>query len=178
MQKERAPKGEMWLARIKRSGRAGRGGATVARQWAAAKSFALPAMSEATPVFSPAAAPVAAPAPAPFVHLRLHSEFSVVDGTLRIDDAVALAAASAQPALAVTDLNNMFAAVKLYKAARAKGVQPVLGAELALEGLGADKGAVSRVLLLAQNQTGYLNLCELLARAWTQGARRGQAVAR
>ena len=168
----------MWLARIKRSGRAGRGGATVARQWAAAKSFALPAMSEATPVSSPAAAPVAAPAPAPFVHLRLHSEFSVVDGTLRIDDAVALAAASAQPALAVTDLNNMFAAVKLYKAARARGVQPVLGAELVLEGLGADKSAVSRVLLLAQNQTGYLNLCELLARAWTQGAERGQAVVR
>ena len=114
----------------------------------------------------------------PFVHLRLHSEFSVVDGTLRIDEAVKLAARSAQPALAVTDLNNMFGAVKLYKAARGKGVQPILGAEVTLEGLGEDKSALSRVLLLAQNHDGYLNLSELLARAWTQGAASGQAVAR
>ena len=114
----------------------------------------------------------------PFVHLRLHSEFSVVDGTLRIDEAVKLAARSAQPALAVTDLNNMFGAVKLYKAARGKGVQPILGAEVTLEGLGEDKSALSRVLLLAQNHAGYLNLSELLARAWTQGAASGQAVAR
>ena len=78
----------------------------------------------------------------PFVHLRLHSEFSVVDGTLRIDEAVKLAARSAQPALAVTDLNNMFGAVKLYKAARGKGVQPILGAEVTLEGLGEDKSAL------------------------------------
>ena len=113
----------------------------------------------------------------PFVHLRLHSEFSVVDGTLRIDEAVKLAARSAQPALVVMDLNNMFGAVKLYKAARGKGVQPILGAEVTLEGLGEDKSALSRVLLLAQNHDGYLNLSELLARAWTQGAASRQAMA-
>ncbi|MCB2070610.1 MAG: PHP domain-containing protein, partial [Ottowia sp.] len=104
-----------------------------------------------------------------FIHLRLHTEFSVVDGTARIDDAVASAAADGQPALAITDIANLFGAVKFYKAARGKGVKPILGAEVALRGLAADPATVSRVLLLAQNEQGYLNLCELLARAWTQG---------
>ena len=54
-----------------------------------------------------------------FVHLRLHSEFSVVDGTTRIDEVVKLAAKDAQPALALTDFNNLFGAIKLYKEARA-----------------------------------------------------------
>jgi DNA polymerase III subunit alpha len=51
-----------------------------------------------------------------FVHLRLHSEFSVVDGTNRIDDAVQVAADDQQPALALTDLNNLFGTIKFYKA--------------------------------------------------------------
>ncbi len=112
-----------------------------------------------------------------FIHLRLHTEFSVVDGTARIDDAVASAAADGQPALAITDIANLFGAVKFYKAARGKGVKPILGAEVALRGLAADPATVSRVLLLAQNEQGYLNLCELLARAWTQGVTKAQAVA-
>ena len=58
-----------------------------------------------------------------FVHLRLHSEFSIVDGTVRIDDAVAAAAADGMPALAITDLANVFGLVKFYKAARARGHQ-------------------------------------------------------
>lgn len=53
-----------------------------------------------------------------FVHLRLHTEFSIVDGTTRVDDAVARAAADGQPALAITDLSNLFGAIKFYKAAR------------------------------------------------------------
>ena len=65
-----------------------------------------------------------------FVHLRTHSEFSVVDGTLRIDDAVAAARADAQPALAITDLANVFGAVKFYKACREQGVKPLIGADL------------------------------------------------
>ncbi|MDR0275953.1 MAG: DNA polymerase III subunit alpha [Burkholderiaceae bacterium] len=112
-----------------------------------------------------------------FVHLRLHTEYSVVDGTARIDDVVAAAAADGQPALAVTDLANLFGAVKFYRAARAKGVKPILGAELALRGVGGDGEAISRVLLLAQGEQGYLNLCELLTRAWTRGVVKAQAVA-
>src|SRR5690349_12591923 len=62
-----------------------------------------------------------------FVHLRTHTEYSVVDGTLRIDDAVAVAAADGQPALAITDLGNLFGAIKFYGAARRAGVKPLLG---------------------------------------------------
>ena len=111
-----------------------------------------------------------------FVHLRLHTEFSVVDGTNRIDDIVGAAAADRQPALAITDLNNLFGAIKFYKAARGKGIKPVIGAEVVLEGLSKDASLVSRVLLLVQSREGYLNLCELLARAWTRNIVRNQAV--
>ena len=89
-----------------------------------------------------------------FVHLRLHTEFSVIDGTTRVDDVVAAAALDAQPALAISDLGNLFGAVKFYQAARGAGVKPILGAEVLLEGLGADKEVLSRVLLLVQNQQG------------------------
>jgi len=112
-----------------------------------------------------------------FVHLRLHTEFSVVDGTNRIDEVVKAAAADQQPALAITDLNNLFGAVKFYKEARSKGVKPLLGAEVFLEGLGAEIGALTRIVLLVQNTEGYLHLSELLARAWTQNVARGQSQA-
>ena len=111
-----------------------------------------------------------------FVHLRLHTEFSVVDGTNRIDDVVAAAAADGQPALAISDLNNLFGAIKFYKAARGKGVKPLIGAELVFEGLGKDAQAGSRLLLLVQNRQGYLNLSELLARAYTRNVGRGHPV--
>ena len=103
-----------------------------------------------------------------FVHLRLHTEFSVVDSTCRIDEVVAAAVQHGQPALAITDLNNLFGAIKFYREARAKGVKPILGAELVLEGLGTDAGATSRILVLVQSRQGYLNLSELIARAYTQ----------
>ena len=111
-----------------------------------------------------------------FVHLRLHTEFSVVDGTNRIDEIVKAAAADGQPALAITDLSNLFGAVKFYKEARGKGVKPLLGAEVMLEGLGQDAAALSRLLLLVQSQQGYLNLSELLTRAWTSNVVKAQAV--
>ncbi len=120
-----------------------------------------------------------------FVHLRLHTEFSVVDGTNRIDDAVAAAAADRQPALAITDLNNLFGAIKFYKAARGAGVKPLIGAEVMLQGFtdetpgampGAHQPALPRAILLVQDHQGYLNLSELLARAWTRNDGRGQAV--
>jgi DNA polymerase-3 subunit alpha len=111
-----------------------------------------------------------------FVHLRLHSEFSIVDSTCRIDDVVQAAADDHQPALAITDLSNLFGAIKFYKAARGKGVQPILGAEIFLEGLGTDPLALSRVMVLVQSSQGYLNLSELLARAWTQNMVKTNAV--
>ncbi|OYU11992.1 MAG: DNA polymerase III subunit alpha [Comamonadaceae bacterium PBBC1] len=111
-----------------------------------------------------------------FVHLRLHSEFSVVDSTCRIDEVIKKAAQDRQPALALTDLNNLFGGVKFYKEGRGKGVKPILGAEINLQGLGGDLGATSRVALLVQSHQGYLNICELLARAWTQNVVKNVAV--
>ncbi len=113
-----------------------------------------------------------------FVHLRTHSEFSVVDGTTRIDELVKAAAASHQPALAITDLSNLYGAVKFYKEARGAGVKPILGADVWVQGLGGDDTSTSRLLLLVQNQQGYLHLCELLSRAWTENLVTNQAVMR
>ena len=109
-----------------------------------------------------------------FVHLRMHSEYSVVDGMLRIDAAAEAARADGQVALAITDLNNLFGAVQFYQACRGQGVKPILGVDLWMEPFGADKQP-SRLLLLVQNMQGYLNLCELLARGWTCNAQRTQA---
>jgi DNA polymerase-3 subunit alpha len=114
----------------------------------------------------------------PFVHLRAHTEFSIVDGTLRIDDAVAAARADGQVAAPVTDLNNLFGAVKFYSAARAKGIKPIVGVDVAMEPLDAQHGGdrqPSRLLLLIQNHGGYLHVCELLARGWTGNTQRAQA---
>jgi DNA polymerase-3 subunit alpha len=110
----------------------------------------------------------------PFIHLRTHTEFSVVDGTVRIDDLVKAAAKDGQPAVAVTDLSNLFGAIKLYSSARKKGVQPIIGADVWLE---ADEPGrpVSRLLLLIQNRQGYLHLSELLGEAWTAPGQRLQA---
>jgi len=109
-----------------------------------------------------------------FVHLRSHTEFSVVDGTVRIDDLVSAAAKDKQPAVAVTDLSNLFGALKLYKAAQKKGVQPIIGADVWLEPEEAGK-APTRLLLLIQNRKGYLRLCELLGEAWTAPGQRTHA---
>ena len=111
-----------------------------------------------------------------FVHLRLHTEFSVVDGTNRIDEIVQAAAADGQAALAITDLSNLFGAIKFYKEARAQGVKPIIGVDIMLEGMGQDPAALSRMVLLVQNRQGYLNLSELLARAWTRNVVKAQAV--
>ena len=114
----------------------------------------------------------------PFVHLRTHTEYSVVDGTLRIADAAAAARADGQPALAISDLNNLFGAVKFYSACRSAGIKPLIGVDVLMEPQpdvsGSDRQA-SRLLLLVQNHQGYLNLCELLARGWVGNAQRQQA---
>ncbi len=113
-----------------------------------------------------------------FVHLRTHTEYTVVDGILRIPAAAAAARADGQGALAISDLNNLFGAVKFDQACRAHGVKPLIGVDVLMEPLalsgGGDKNA-SRLLLLAQDQTGYLHLCELLARGWVGNAQRAQA---
>ena len=112
-----------------------------------------------------------------FIHLRTHTEFSVVDGTLRIDALAQAAADDGQGALAITDLSNLYGAVKFYRALRSAGVKPIIGADLWLEPSGNERVA-SRILLLVQDSRGYHNLCELISRAWLSNAQRAQACVR
>ncbi len=109
-----------------------------------------------------------------FVHLRCHSEFSIVDGIVRIDDYVAEANKDAMPALALTDLSNLFGAIKFYKAARGKGIKPIIGCDVWLEN-SQNRDQAHRVLLLVQNHAGYLQLCALISRAYLENQYRGRA---
>ena len=109
-----------------------------------------------------------------FVHLRLHSEYSVSDGIVRVDDAVAAAAADGMPALAVTDSANLFGMVKFYKAANGAGVKPLVGVDAWIANE-ADRDKPSRVLILCMNRGGYLRLSEWLSRAWLKNQHRGRA---
>ena len=112
--------------------------------------------------------------PSPFVHLRLHSEYSIADGIVRLEEAVSAAAADGMPALALTDLANVFGMVKFYKEARASGVKPVIGCDVWIANEG-DRDKPARLLLLCQSRTGYLRLCELLTRAYRSNQYRGRA---
>jgi len=109
-----------------------------------------------------------------FIHLRLHSEFSIADGLVRIDEVVKAAAADQQPALAMTDLSNLFGMVKFYNKARNAGVKPLIGCDVWISNED-DSDKPYRLLLLVKNHTGYLQLCELLSRAWLTNLHRGRA---
>jgi len=112
--------------------------------------------------------------PPPFVHLRVHSEYSVVDGIVRIEDLVKQAVAFEQPAVALTDLGNLFGLIKFYKAARAQGIKPIAGSDVWIQNA-ADRDKPFRALLLVCDHTGYLRLCDLLTRAWLENQHRGRA---
>ncbi len=107
-----------------------------------------------------------------FVHLRVHSEYSLVDGLVRLKPLVARVAEAGMPAVAVTDHCNLFGLVKFYKAALGAGVQPIVGADVLLRGTRAD-GSLARLTLLAQNGEGYRHLTRLISRAWQEGQDKG-----
>ena len=98
--------------------------------------------------------------PASFVHLRLHTEYSLVDGLVRIKPLVKTLVGMNMPAVAVTDQNNMCSLVKFYKAAMGAGIKPICGADLWLSNKDPDN-ALSRISLLAMNAVGYRNLTDL-----------------
>ncbi|AHF01153.1 DNA polymerase III subunit alpha [Thiomicrospira aerophila AL3] len=100
--------------------------------------------------------------PATFVHLHLHSEFSVRDSLLHIKPLMAKVKEEGQPALALTDQSNMFALLKFYSAARSQGIKPILGADLWVH----HDGQVFSITLLCQDATGYLNLSKLISKAY------------
>ncbi len=93
---------------------------------------------------------------------------------LLLDDAVEAAAADGMPALALTDLANVFGLVKFYQAARGKGLKPVIGCDVWIENE-TDRDKPQRLLLLCQSRAGYRNLCELLTRAYRANQYRGRA---
>jgi len=110
---------------------------------------------------------------AAFVHLHVHSEFSLSDGIVRIDELVASAAKAGMPAVAVTDLANLFGAVKLCQTAVKAGVKPIVGSDVWLENI-AERTKPQRLVLLCQNAQGYLNLNQLLTRAYAEGQHSGR----
>lgn len=109
-----------------------------------------------------------------FVHLRLHSEFSITDGIVRLDDAVKRAAKEQMPALGVSDLMNLFGMVKFYKSCRNKGIKPIVSADIWLENE-EDRDKPYRLMLTAKNREGYRRLCELLTEAFSHNQYRGRA---
>ncbi len=108
-----------------------------------------------------------------FVHLHLHSEYSLSDGIVRIEELVATTAAARMPAVALTDLANVFGAVKFFQKAIKAGVKPILGCDVWLENP-AELNKPYRLVLLCQNRQGYLNLNQLLTRAYTEGQHAGR----
>jgi len=104
----------------------------------------------------------------------MHSEYSVTDGLVRIDDAVAAAKADGMPALALTDAGNVFGLIKFYMAARAAGVKPIAGVDCWIQN-DSDREKPYRALLLCSSRAGFLRLSELLSRAWLKNQHRARA---
>ncbi|MFZ5842269.1 MAG: DNA polymerase III subunit alpha [Pseudomonadota bacterium] len=110
-----------------------------------------------------------------FVHLRVHTEYSMVDGLLRVDELVKSCAKAGMPAVALTDQNNLCGLVKFYKGAQGAGIKPLIGSDIWLksERMGNE---LFRAVLLAQTNEGYKNLTRLISRAYTEGQQRGLPV--
>src|SRR5262249_19334078 len=103
---------------------------------------------------------------ADFVHLHLHTQYSLLDGANRLDDVIAAAAEARMPALALTDHGNMFGAIEFYDRAKAAGVKPIIGMEAYVAQGRHDvrdpsRSSSNHLVLLARNETGYRNLLKL-----------------
>jgi DNA polymerase-3 subunit alpha len=107
-----------------------------------------------------------------FIHLRLHTEYSLIDGIVRVKPLVKKVAEYNMPAVAITDQANLFAAVKFYKAALAVGIKPIIGADLWLLNEQDDRQPF-HLIVLCQNEQGYRNLAELVTRGYAEGQQLG-----
>ena len=108
-----------------------------------------------------------------FVHLHVHTEYSLVDGLIRIKPLARMTADAGMPAIAVTDQSNLFAMVKFYRAAMAAGVKPIIGVDLWLNHQDNPLQA-TRMVLLCQDTAGYHNLTELISRTYLEGQHQGR----
>jgi len=107
-----------------------------------------------------------------FVHLHVHTEFSLVDGIVRIKPLMEAVANTGMPAVALTDQSNLFAMVKFYRAALAAGIKPIIGVEILIHPE-TERIPPSRIVLLCQNHEGYLNINRLITRSYLEGQHRG-----
>ena len=112
--------------------------------------------------------------PANFVHLRLHTEFSLSDSLVRIKSLVKRVAELNMPACAITDQSNFFGLIKFYKAAQGAGIKPIAGSDFWIASLDPE-GKPTLITLLAMNDQGYKNIIELISLAWRQGQQQGLA---
>ena len=110
-----------------------------------------------------------------FIHLRVHTEYSLADSVIRVPALLDRVAALGMPAVAVTDQVNLFAMVKFYKGALQRGIKPLVGADIWIDEPG-DPRHPSRLSLLCRDDEGYRNLCRLLSRAYLEGRRLGQVL--
>ena len=110
--------------------------------------------------------------PEPFVHLHVHTEFSIVDGTVRIPALIEQCVQDNMPAVALTDQGNLFGLVKFYRKALAAGIKPIIGVDLRIEDP-ADANRPFGLVLLCQNLAGYRNLTRLITRTYLEGQYRG-----
>ncbi len=108
-----------------------------------------------------------------FVHLRLHTEFSLVDSVVRVPELMKAVVALGMPAVGLSDEHNLFALVKFYREALANGIKPIIGVDLWLREAG-ERATASRFTLFCQDEPGYRNVTRLLTRAWLEGQTRGQ----
>jgi len=114
---------------------------------------------------------------ADFVHLHVHTAYSLSAGAIPIKELVALCQKHRMPAVAVTDTGNLFGALEVAMTCAAAGIQPIIGCEIAFERNGAREGSrperglsePDRIVLLAQNEAGYRNLLELVSRSYLAG---------
>jgi len=111
-----------------------------------------------------------------FVHLRMHSEFSLSDSLIRIKPLMKALQAEQMPAIALTDQSNMCGMIKFYKAAQGAGIKPICGCDIYLAPLPGTDLPISRMTLLAMNAQGYLNLTELVSLGFQQGQSGGKAI--
>lgn len=114
---------------------------------------------------------------AQFIHLRLHTEFSLVDSTIRIKKLVSQLVEQGMPAVAVTDQCNLYGLIKFYTAVQGAGLKPIVGADFYLREP-VEEAKTSLVCLLAMNHQGYLNIIELISRGFLQGQYQGVAYIR
>jgi DNA polymerase-3 subunit alpha len=106
--------------------------------------------------------------PAGFVHLRVHTEYSLVDSVVRVSELIEAVAEAGMPAVALTDQVNLFAMIKFYRAALERGVQPIVGVDLLLREP-EEPTRPSRLTLLCQTLEGYRSLARLISRAYLSG---------